>query len=134
MELIDIEIKHTAEKMHLYKEIKELKKDIQYLKKELTECRSTIRFNSHKRGLEGHLMSREIISNTFQKFCELHIHEKQSEYGNLKMGFVTDLFNQWYSNNYPNEKKVFNKLLMEAFEIKYGKYPKGGWTNLSIKE
>jgi hypothetical protein len=61
MDMNELKLKHAEEVIFLYKEIKELKKDIDYLKNELIKCRKSLRFNSHKQRLDGHLRSREII-------------------------------------------------------------------------
>lgn len=71
----------------------------------------------------------------FLEFCNLHIQNSASEYGNLKIGFVTDLFKQWHSNEYGNQKSAPRpKELRDYLEKKYGHYPTSGWSNISIKE
>jgi P4 family phage/plasmid primase-like protien len=73
--------------------------------------------------------------DVFLEFCNLYIQNGSSEYGNIKIGFVTDLFKQWHSNEYGNQKSTPRpKELRDYLERKYGYYPSSGWTNLSIKE
>jgi hypothetical protein len=123
MDMNELKLKHAEELIVLYKEIKELKKDIDYLKNE---------YEPLKKGY-GKLIRKLCEGDIFGYFCKLHIEEKPSEYGNLKIGFVTDLFKQWFSNEFHKPSPSY-LVLKEYLEEKYGKYPSVGWSNISIKE
>ena len=70
-----------------------------------------------------------------KKFCDTHIEEKASIYGNLKFGFALDLYNQWFKNEFGDRyKEPHSKVLKAYMEQKYGKCPNNGWSNISIKE
>ena len=101
--------------IELYKEMKDMKKDIEFLKNKYEPLKKMYK------------------DDVFDNFCNNHIEEKPSTYGNLKLGLVTDLFKQWHSIEYKKSAPK-PRCFREYMEQKYGKYPKGGWTNLSIKE
>lgn len=125
----ELKLKHAEELIVLYKEIKDLKKENETLKfqnetliKEL--CNDDHRIYESKNG---------VLHDVFGEFCNLHIEQKPSKYGPLKLGFVIDLFKQWHNNEY-NTIAPRPRSFRDYMEQKYGDYPQGGWTNISIKD
>jgi regulator of replication initiation timing len=144
MDIMELKVKHAEEVIVLYKEIIELKKDIEYLKNKyepLEKENETLKI--HNETLVEQLCTDDhriyqskdgkVLNDIFGDFCKLHIEEKPSKYGPLKLGFVTDLFKQWHSNEY-STLAPRPKSFRDYMEQKYGDYSEGGWTNISIKD